>query len=151
MKKYALISMIIAMVMLCFTSCSKSFSYDDSVYTTYDGVYITVDGIETEGSETILNVSLHNETDGDACYGLGYTVEYNDGGEWKNIQITDFAIPEIACILEAGGVHDRSYSTKYFNMMREGSYRIKIDIYLYEGEESVTVSTYAVFDMEYVK
>ena len=151
MKKYALISLIIASVMLCFCSCSVSFVSDDSVHTSYDGVYITIDSIDTDGSDTTLNVSLHNETELDACYGLGYTVEYNDGGEWKNIQITDFAIPEIACILEAGGVHERSYSTRYFNMLREGSYRIKIDLYLTEGDESVTVSTFAVFNMEYVK
>ena len=120
-----------------------------SKYTDYEGVYITVNG-SGPLLEGWIEVEWHNETENEVTFGLGYTIEYCDNGEWVNIQITDFAIPEIACVLSPNSTSEERYSTKYFNMIREGDYRIKVEFYVQEGDRSVAGITYAPFAKQYV-
>lgn len=149
MKKLISTILILAVVLLCFSSCTSVYALSHSKYTDYEGVYITVKGSGpiTEGW---IEVEWHNETENEVTFGLGYTIEYYEKDQWVNIQISDFAIPEIACILKPGESAEQRYSTKYFNMIREGDYRIKVEFYVQEGDHSVTGTTYAPFAKQYV-
>ncbi len=148
MKKLLSLSLILSLTLLCFTACSRAFSLTDEHYTDYEGVYITVDSVDDSASFPTLNVVWHNETDEYISFGLWYTIEYLDGEEWKNIQIADYAIPEIACALEAHSADQRSYATKYFNMLRAGTYRIRAEFYVPEQNIGAQM-TFALFEVAY--
>lgn len=103
----------------------------------YDGVYITIDAIEGECFDRKLATTWHNDSKGVVTFGYGYSIEYNDGGVWKSCQFKDFAVIEIACILNPGEVAQMEYETKYFNLMRTGEYRLVVDcsIQLYDPSD----------------
>ena len=147
MKKFISVILILAVSLICLSSCA-SYGRGDEVYTTYGGVYITVDSIETGDSGAVINAVWHNESENYISFGLWYTVEYLDGEEWKNVQITDFAIPEIACTLESGREGEQSYSLKYFNTIRPGTYRLRVEFYIPELELG-TQMAYATFEVSY--
>lgn len=145
MKKMLSLALVLSMVILCFSGCSFTIQPTEEVYTDCEGVYITIDSIDESGDHPTLKVTWHNETEDTVLFGLGYTIEYLDGEEWKNIQITDFAIPEIACILGAGESGEQSYTTKYFNMLRPGTYRIKVE-YNIQADQPKSGIAYAIFE-----
>lgn len=149
MKKLISTILILAAVLLCFSSCTPVYAMSHGKYTDYEGVYITIKefGPLTEGW---LAVEWHNETENEVTFGLGYTIEYYENDQWVNIQISDFAIPEIACVLDPGETVVQKYSTKYFNMIREGDYRIKVDFYVQDGDEFITATTFAPFAKQYI-
>lgn len=150
MKKLISISLILSLVLLCFTACSPEIRITGERYTDYEGVYITVESTAVaENNSRLLNVTWHNETEDYVTFGLWYTVEYLEGDEWRNIQIVDYAIPEIACHLEANSTGEQKYTTKYFNMLREGTYRIRTEFYVPEKDVG-TRSTYATFEVRYL-
>ena len=145
MKKFVSISLVLAMVLLCFSGCALTIIPSDEIHTDYEGVYISISEIDNSGDAPVLVVTWHNDTDETVCFGVGYTIEYFDGGEWKNIQIADFAVIEIACILEPRESGEQRYSTKYFNMLREGKYRIRTEFYV-QGDEPKSGTTWAEFE-----
>ena len=145
MKKVLSLILVVVTLALCLTGCSMSILPSDSIHTDVEGVYITIDSVDYSGDKPVLKVTWHNESESTIVFGLGYVIEYLDGEEWKNIQISDFAIPEIACMLEPGGVAEQSYTTKYFNMLRTGTYRIKVEFYL-QGDEPTSGITFAKFE-----
>lgn len=145
MKRILSMSLVVATVLLCFSGCSMTIRTNDEIHTSYEGVYITVTSVDESGDKPILKVLWHNETESTVAFGLGYTIEYFDGEEWKNIQIVDFAVPEIACIIEPGKIAEKSYTTKYFNMLRSGTYRIKTEFYI-QGDEPKSGVTFAEFE-----
>ena len=145
MKRLLSIGLVIVMVMLCFSGCALSIRPSGEVYTDFNGVYITIDSVDDSGDTSLLIVTWHNETDSTIVFGMGYTIEYLDGEEWKNIRVIDFAIPEIARVLEAHQTVEHSYSTKYFNMIRSGTYRIRTEFYV-EGDEPKSGIAWAEFE-----
>lgn len=148
MKKILSISLVLALVLLCFSSCA-GYYVGEEIYTSYDGVYITVDGIDNTADSPVLKVIWHNEGESYVSFGLWYAIEYLDGEEWKNVQITDFAIPEIACTLEGGEEVMQGYSLKYFNTLLPGTYRIKTEFYIPDLELG-TQMAYATFEVSYM-
>lgn len=145
MKKFLSLGIIVSMVMLCFCSCAMTIVPTEVSHTDCEGVFITIDSIDDGGDKPILNVTWHNTTEDTVVFGKAYTIEYLDGEQWKNIQIKDFAVIEIACILEPGDTVRQSYSTAYFNMLRSGTYRIKTEFYL-QGDEPKSGITWAEFE-----
>ena len=148
MKKIISILLLLSLSMVCLCSCERSTRPIDGIYTDYDGVYLTIDSIDESGDYPVLNVTWHNETDQMVTFGLWYVVEYLDGDEWKNIQIADYAIPEIACMLAPGESGSQNYTTKYFNMLREGRYRVRTEFYIPELQVG-TKNTWAEFELAY--
>ena len=145
MKRSVSIALVLAMVMLCFSGCALTISPSGEIHTDYEGVYISISGVDDSGDAPVLVVMWNNYSDETIAFGMHYTIEYFDGEEWKNIQIADFAVIEIACILEPGHSGEHRYSTKYFNMLRPGSYRIRTDFYV-QGDEPKSGSTWAEFE-----
>lgn len=150
MKRLLSTILVLTLTLLCFSGCSAEINATDEHYTDYEGVYITLDGIDTAADRgPVLKVIWHNETDKYISFGLWYTIEYLDGEEWVNIQIADFSIPEIACTLEAGQTVMQGYSTKYFNMLRPGIYRIRTEFYV-PDENIGSQSAWATFEVSYL-
>lgn len=140
MKKF--ISFLLALS-ICFglTACAgKIVLIEGAYYSDFDGIYVTIDSIEGEGKEQKLVTTWHNETDYPVTFGLWYVIEYKNGDEWENVQIVDYAIPEIACMLEPNSKVPMSYATKYFSFMRAGTYRLRSECYVQTGGESNTTA-----------
>lgn len=146
MKKRISVALIPVLVMLCFSGCAMAYETSSDIHTDYEGVYITIDSVDESGDFPVLNVTWHNETDQTVTFGVGYAIEYLDEGEWKNILIYDFPIPEIACVLCPGETGVYNYTTKYFNMLREGRYRVRTEFYVPELQLG-TKTTWAEFDL----
>lgn len=146
MKK--LVSFLLTLSVCFFlTSCAGKIVLKDGAYhTDFNGIYITIDSIEGEGREQKLVTTWHNETDYPVTFGLWYVIEYKNGDEWENVQIVDYAIPEIACMLEPSSQSSMSYATEYFSFMRAGTYRLRSECYVQTGAESnTTVLLYTEF------
>lgn len=147
MKLFAIfLSFIISFLQML--GISGSFTPTEEHYTDYEGVYITIESINDADGGKVIDAVWHNETDKTICFGLGYTIEYLNGDGWESVQLTDFAIPELACILEGGRSGTQSYTTKYFNLLRPGTYRIMTEFYVQESDIGAQ-STYALFDVKY--
>ena len=145
------ISLLLTFTLLfLLTSCTGEISISDSeYYTDFDSVYITIDAVEGEGKEQKLLVTWHNETDMPVIFGYAYSIEYSKDGEWKKVLKKDFAIIEIACVVEPENVARMSYKTEYFDLSREGVYRLIVDFYVQTGGESNSQgTTYAEFSVK---
>lgn len=149
MKKLLVFILVLSVVIFSLSGCAREYEINEEINTSFEGVYITIEGVDQSEKSPILEVVWHNDTDSTVCFGLWYTIEYLDGDEWKNIQIVDFAIPEIACVLGPGESANHTYATKYFNMLREGNYRIRTEFYV-QGKEPQSGSTGAGFFVKYI-
>ena len=128
---------------------SGNFTPTAEHYTDFEGVYITIESIENGQNGKVINAMWHNESDVTVCFGKGYTIEYLNGESWEDVQIVDFAIPEIACILDGGQTATESYRTQYFNMLRPGTYRIKTEFWIQDDFVLAEQTTYAIFEVDY--
>lgn len=145
MKRIISMCLILSAVLLCFSGCARAICPSDEIHTDYEGVYISIKEVDESGDFPILVVEWHNESDKTIAFGLGYTIEYLDKEEWKDITVSDFAVIDIACILEPGQSGEQRYSTKYFNMLRLGDYRIRTEFYV-QGDEPISGITWAEFE-----
>jgi len=149
--KRLFIPIIALLLVATLFSCGRELplSASGEIYTDTEGVYITLSEFyEGEGGR-MLRVLWHNETERTVCFGLDYRVEYLRGGEWVNVCTEDYAIPEIACILDPESTTEQSYKLKYFNLSKPGKYRIFVNYYLQEsplGGDGGSGTAYAVFE-----
>ena len=155
MKKYLsaffLLLLLTAFLASALSSCyyGRTLSMEGGIYTDNEGVYITIDSF-TEGEDgRTVSVTWHNETERTVCFGLGYTVERLEGEEWVKTQVKDFAVPEIACILDPEKTAEQVYKLKYFNLYKQGKYRLYVNYYLQtdENSDSVMGEAYAEFSV----
>ena len=158
MKKVISLVLIIISISLCLSSCDalsgifgKKISFEgtytpiDERYGTDEEIYITIDKIELVDGKPIATVSWHNESDRVICFGMGYRVERLDGDSWTNVMVEDFAIIEIACIMDPGQSGEQTYRLEYFDLGNAGEYRIFVD-YSYSDEQGGSGTTYAIFE-----
>ena len=153
MKKTAVV--LISVILLLFlVSCDFNSVFDEIVeekpdatelflsgdkgYSEYSGVYLTFDGAEYVNGAWHINVGWHNESSYEVVYGIAYTIEYYDGGKWVDVKTTDFAVEEIACVVMPNKTADKTYTTKYFDVSREGKYRLRTEFNI--SDESYTGS-----------
>ena len=100
MMKVFLKFLVFVMALLRLIGITGTYTILDESHTDYEGVYITIESIENGKNSHEIKVVWHNETENYISFGLGYTIEYLYGEQWVDVQIDDFAIPEIACSLE---------------------------------------------------
>ena len=109
----------------------------------YVGVYLTLEGAEYIDGTWRLEVRWHNETNYDVIYGAAYTIEYEDDGEWTDVTVGDVEFIEIAYSLGAHSVSGEIYTTKNFDVSREGKYRIKTEFNIsdasYNGSRVIAI------------
>ena len=139
-----LISLFMALLRLF--GITGDFAPMNEYHTDYEGVYITIESIDSDSQS--LDVVWHNESDSTVSFGMGYSIEYLNGDVWEDVQIVDFAIIEIACILDPASSGHHTYSTEYFNMLRAGTYRIRCEFYPVDSDVGAC-STYALFMVKY--
>ena len=149
MKKTILAITAIALLLLSLSACIEDSSILEpstaSNHTTFDGIYITIESIDEPMDGRKIHVTWHNETDETATFGLGYAIERLDGEEWISVQKSEFAIPELACVIKPHTSGSQSYATEHFNLRRDGVYRIKCSFYVVTDNESTHHETYAEF------
>lgn len=118
-------------------------------YTSRDGIYISVEDMVTKDGATVLNVLWHNETKYEAVYGVAYTIQREEDGNWVECETADPYFIEIAYILEPNSTQMHSYTiSQFFDVSKEGTYRILVDCSLPVGDkESQSVQTWAAFTL----
>ena len=153
MKKLIIV-LISVILLLALTSCDFNSVFDEIVeekpdatelflsgdkgYSEYSGVYLALEGAEYIDGAWRLEVRWHNESDYEVTYGAAYTVEYKEDGEWKNVTVADVEFIEIAYVLKPHSEAGETYTMKYFDLSKEGKYRIKTDFNI--SDESYTGS-----------
>ena len=153
MKKLIIV-LISLILLLALTSCDFNSVFDEIVeekpdatelflsgdkgYSEYSGVYLALEGAEYIDGAWRLEVRWHNESDYEVTYGTAYTVEYKEDGEWKNVTVADVEFIEIAYVLKPHSEAGETYTMKYFDLSKEGKYRIKTDFNI--SDESYTGS-----------
>lgn len=153
MKKLIIV-LISVILLLALTSCDFNNVFDgivagpsdsdelclvgDKGYSEYSGVYLALEGAEYIDGAWRLEVRWHNESDYEVTYGAAYTVEYKEDGEWKNVTVADVEFIEIAYVLKPHSEAGETYTMKYFDVSKEGRYRIKTDFNI--SDESYTGS-----------
>ena len=149
MKRALSIVLLLSMI-FCLFGCDRSIEAGGGEpITDYDGVYIIVEGTENVGGTGALIVRWVNESEYMIGYGLGYDIEYLLGDKWVSARITDFAIPEIWCMIDPGESGTQHYRTQYFNMLLPGRYRVAVEFYVYDRPESTTAGrSYAEFTVK---
>ena len=149
MKKILSVILLLS-TLFCLVGCDRPIetrAYEP--ITDYDRVYIVVEGVADVGGTQALIVRWINESEYTVGYGLGYDIEYLLGDEWKSVRITDFAIPEIWCMIDPGESGTQQYRTRYFNLLLPGRYRIAVEFYVYDSSESTTAGrAYAEFTVK---
>ena len=120
----------------------------ENVHTDYAGVYLTIVSVEKADEGQKINAVSHNETTKEVTYGYFYTIEYKNGEEWQNINKSDLNFPEVGIVLSANSAGEMSYATKYFNLGKKGTYRLRSNFSVHESEQRiVSGSTYAEFEV----
>ena len=159
MKRVISLILIIISLSLCLSGCEivsqisgkKPLSFEgtytptEARYGTDEQIYITIDRIEMVDGKPIIHAIWHNESDRVICFGVGYKIERLDGDSWTDVMVEDFAIIEIACMMNPGESGEHTYRLEYFDVTSEGSYRILVD-YSYSDEQGGSGSTYAIFE-----
>ncbi len=156
MKKAIAIILLLNLV-LCLLGCSwieqtvvnsnRTYLITESVNTTLDGAYITLESInKDEKKQPVFEVKWHNETNNTITFGMGYYIERLDGEEWKSVQTSDFAIIEIACVMDPGQSGNQTYSGEYFSFKEAGTYRIRTEFYVPDENLGVQ-TTWATFEV----
>ncbi|MBE6540879.1 MAG: hypothetical protein E7672_00305 [Ruminococcaceae bacterium] len=123
MKKITII-LIVFFVLL--TGCARKRIIDtDKIHTDYVGVYITLESIDDTEDEKGLQVKWYNETGYRVIFGEYYTIEYKDGDEWTETRTADVEFREIGHILKPYSTEEKTYTTEFFDLSKNGTYRLR--------------------------
>lgn len=135
MKKALIICLTLCLV--CgFIGCNKAVG-DADIHTDYDGVYLTFELLEEEDEIRIFNVTWHNETKYEVTYEEWFTIEYKRGDEWTETNIADVYFAEATHLLKANSTANKEYSTKFFDVSQNGTYRLRTNCTVYDGNKTV--------------
>lgn len=115
---------------------------DEDIHTDCAGVYLTLSS--SDGNET-LNTVWHNETEQQISFGEYYYIEMLENGEWKSVLAEEMIVTAIGLLLPAHSTQGKAYSTRDFDLSREGTYRIRCEFYTEDGQPC---STYATFEVK---
>lgn len=149
MKKLIIV-LISVILLLALTSCDFNSVFDEIVtddnfdfkigepFSSLDEVYISVNSVtETDGVK-VINLEWHNDTDGTLFYVRAYTVEYYGGGEWQDVRLTDFEYEKQEQRISPHSIAAESYSTEWFDLSREGKYRLVSQFYLHKKDGAIS-------------
>lgn len=134
-KKPAVILIVISIIIagvaaICFLSDPKEENTEVSIdgiitRTEFDGVYLSLKSVDVKENGTkLFNCLWHNETDSMAYYGEMYDIEIKNGDEWKSVKQKDIVFTLQAYLLNPGSIQEKSYSSEFFDLSKEGTYRL---------------------------
>ena len=132
MKRFLSVLICIFLVLTTLWGCDeKSPLSDEKTHTEHKGVYLTLSSV----SEDSIEVVWHNETAREAVYGEYYYVErYNEQTkEWESALAEDFFVNDIALLLDAHSERKKAYSLEYFDLSKDGKYRLRAEFFFGDG------------------
>ena len=132
------LSLVLALITLlsCLVGCNNSKDIvltDEDIHTDYAGVYLTLSSVDSSGEHKKLNAVWHNETTKTVTYGNWFVIEKKDGGNWTDVSTADVSFTEEAYIVKPNKTSDKSYTTKFADISKEGTYRVRTEFYVQES------------------
>jgi hypothetical protein len=131
------LSLVLALITLlsCLSGCNNSKDIvltDEDIHTDYAGVYLTLSSVDSSGEHKKLNAVWHNETTMTVTYGNWFVIEMKDGDNWTDVSTADVSFTEEAYIIKANKTSEKSYTTKFADISKEGTYRVRTEFYVQE-------------------
>lgn len=139
MKKVISLDLALITLLICLVGCNNSKDIvltDENIHTDYAGVYLTLTSVDTSGEHKKLNAVWHNETTKTVTYGNWFVIEKKDGDNWTDVSTADVSFTEEAYIVEPNKTSEKSYTTKFADITKEGTYRVRTEFYVQESDES---------------
>ncbi len=154
MKK--VISLVLALItlLICLVGCNNSKDIvltDEDIHTDYAGVYLTLSSVDDSGDHKKFNVVWHNETNQEFTFGEDFYIEILENDEWKSVLTEDMIVESIANLFPAKSTKEKTYSSLYFDLSKEGTYRIRCEFSPGDGKRYNTWVTFEVKDSSNVK
>ena len=143
MKKFLAFYLVISFI-FCLSGCKGI--ENEAANSTYDGVYLTYTRSEGSNGEMIFDVTWHNETAYEITYDNWFTIEYWEDNEWVTTKIIDADLRNGAYVIAPKSVSEKEYSTQYFDLYREGKYRLRTSCKINDGKDTIC-STWVEFDI----
>ena len=158
MKRIIAFVICLACLSLLLVGCARNGEIDISnkkIHTDAVGAYIDIIEVKhTDEGDVLVAVwcnymdalsSVSNQEKSYITFGNAYMIEYFNGSEWESVLKRDFAVTEIACMLYGGETCEKDYDTQYFDLSREGTYRLICDFYVPEGDRVGGYETWVEF------
>lgn len=136
MKKILSLVLAIITFSLCLVGCDNSKDIvltDEDVHTDYAGVYLTLFSVDDSGEHKKLNAVWHNETTKTVTYGNWFVIEKKDGDNWTEVSTADVSFTEEAYVVKPNKTSEKSYTTKFADISKEGTYRVRTEFYVQES------------------
>ena len=139
MKKTLSLVLALITLLFCLVGCNNSKEIvltDEDIHTDYAGVYLTLSSVDTSGEHKKLNAVWHNETTKTVTYGNWFVIEKKDGDNWTDVSTADVSFTEEVYIVEPNKTSEKSYTTKFADISKEGTYRVRTEFFVQESDES---------------
>lgn len=109
------------------------------------GVSIGISDVKnTSGTLTIKNASGH-----DLSFGLEFSIQKYENGQWNTLKANEVVIPAIAILVHDKNEYSNTIQWKdYYGTLSEGTYRIVKTIYM--GEQNKSIASTFVIEKETV-
>ena len=136
MKKTLSLILAIITLLSCLVGCNNSKDIvltDEDIHTDYAGVYLTLSSVDSSGEHKKLNAVWHNETTKTVTYGNWFVIEMKDGDNWTDVSTADVSFTEEAYIVESNKRSEKSYTTKFADISKEGVYRVRTEFFVQES------------------
>ena len=148
MKRFLLIFLTLITLLFCLVGCNNSKDIvltDEDIHTDYEGVYITLSSVDNSGEHKKLNVVWHNETNQEFTFGEDFYIEILENDKWKSVLTEDMIVTSIAHLFPAKSTKEKTYSTEYFDLSKEGTYRVRCEFSPGDGK---TYNTWIEFEVK---
>ena len=139
MKKTLSLVLALITLLFCLVGCNNSKEIvltDEDIHTDYAGVYLTLSSVDDSGEYKKLNAVWHNETTKTVTYGNWFVIEKKDGGNWTEVSTADVSFTEEAYIIKPNETSEKSYTTKFADISKEGTYRVRTEFYVQESNDN---------------
>lgn len=130
MKKTLLLVLALITLLFCLVGCDDNKDImltDEDIHTDYAGVYLTLSSVDSSSEHKKFNVVWHNETDQEFTFGEDFYIEILENDEWKSVLKEDMIVESIALVFPANSTKEKTYSAEYFDLSKEGTYRIRCE------------------------
>ena len=149
MKRILSILIVLLLCLSAFVGCDdeKHISMnDEDIHTEYAGVYLTLTSVDDSGEHKKLKAVWHNETNKEYTFGEDFYIEILENDEWKSVMTEDMIVASIAHVLPAKATQEKTYSTEYFDLSKEGTYRVRCEFSPGDGKRYNTWVSFEITD-----
>ena len=128
MKKKAILAIFAAILIIFTTSCGndgKTTENSKKNTSTFEGISVEVLSAEIQQDETVLSVRWKNESEYQAMYGEGFSIQKWENGSWVDCTMNEnTAFTSIGYLLEPGKFITKGYQLRWlYGDLQPGQYR----------------------------